>query len=150
MKPFYLDPRGWGMDQAFLVIERPPNRAPLTDADLAQMKVTRERAAEIIARLNADRDRALRSTGMGSYRVMLRRDLTTHMDFSDLPVLSAGNSEELEQKLHVLRVIESYVLAFFDHSVRGMNVTIPGVASDAKLDSAIEGVERFGSAKRPE
>ena len=40
MKPYYLDVRGWGMDQAFMFIERPPNREPPTDADLAEMKVT--------------------------------------------------------------------------------------------------------------
>ena len=31
MKPFYLDAQGWGMDQAFMFIERPPNREPLTE-----------------------------------------------------------------------------------------------------------------------
>ena len=28
MKPFYLDVRGWGMNQAFMLMERPPNRGP--------------------------------------------------------------------------------------------------------------------------
>jgi len=84
MKPFYLDVQDWGMNQAFMLIERPPNREPLTDCDLSAMKITRARAMELIARLNADRDRALRSTGKGSYRVVLRRSVTTHMDFSDL------------------------------------------------------------------
>ena len=150
MKPFYLDARGWGMDQSFLFLERPPNRAPLTDADLAQMKVTRERAAEIIARLNADRDRVLGSTGKGSYRVILRSDLTTHMSFSDLPALSAANGEELTQRTHVMRIIQSYVLAFFDRFVRGTDVTIPGATPNSQRDPVIENIEQFASAKRPE
>jgi hypothetical protein len=70
MKPFYLDAHDWGMNQAFMLIERPPNRE-LTDSDLTAMKLTRARAMELIARLNSQRDRALRSTGSGSYRVLL-------------------------------------------------------------------------------
>jgi hypothetical protein len=30
MKPFYLDVQGWGMNQAFMLIERPPNRLRTT------------------------------------------------------------------------------------------------------------------------
>ena len=113
MKPLYLDVHNWGMNQAFMLIERPPNREPLTDNDLSAMKMTRARAMELIARLNADRDRALRSTGMGSYRVLLRRNVTTHMDFSDLQVLSAKNSIELDHRMRVLALVRSYTLAFF-------------------------------------
>ncbi|HVW07994.1 MAG TPA: hypothetical protein VHC90_05400 [Bryobacteraceae bacterium] len=147
MKPFYLDARGWGMDQPFLLLERPPNTAPLTDADLAQMHVTLERAKEVVARLNEDRDRALRSTGTGSYRVLLRRDDTTHMDFSDLRVLSAKDDEELEQRMHVLAAIRSYTLAFFDRYLRGAEAPL---LDSAKTDPLIQAVMKFAPGKRPE
>lgn len=146
MKPFYLDVRGWGMNQAFMLIERPPNREPLSDADLAEMKVTRERATDIITRLNANRDNILRSTGMGSYRVLLQRKLTTHMDFSDLPLLSAGNSTERQRCSDVLRVAGGYTRAFFDQYLRGTKAPI---LEQNATDRLIEAVERFGPAKRP-
>ena len=146
MKPFYLDAQGWGMDQAFMLIERPPNREPLTDGDLAAMKITRARATEFIARLNDDRERALRSTGIGSYRVLLRRTMTTHMDFSDLQILSAKNGIQLSQRLQVLKLVRSYTLAFFERYVRGMQT--PLLDRDP-TNEFIESIERFGPAKRP-
>jgi predicted dienelactone hydrolase len=146
MKPFYLDARGWGMNQAFMLIERPPNREPLTDADLAAMKLTRPRAMELIQRLNVSRDRVLRSTGTGSYRVLLQRSVTMHMDFSDLQLLGARNTADLEQRIHVLTVVRSYTLAFFDKYVRGMKAPL---LDRSAPDQLIESVERFGPAKRP-
>lgn len=146
MKPFYLDVRNWGMNQAFMLIERPPNREPLTDGDLSAMKMTRARAMEFVARLNADRDRALRSTGMGSYRVLLRRNMTTHMDFSDLPVLSAKTGIELEHRMRVLALVRSYTLAFFDKYVRNMRAPL---LDRSTPDQVLESVERFNPAKRP-
>jgi hypothetical protein len=146
MKPFYLDAQGWGMDQAFMFIERPPNREPLTDADLAELKVTRDRATEILKRLNASRDRVLGSTGTGSYRVLLQRKMTTHIDFSDLPLLAAKDQEELQRRLDVIGVVRSYTRAFFDKYVRTMKEPL--------LDSGvpnplIESVERFDPTRRP-
>ncbi len=146
MKPFSLDVQNWGMNQAFMLIERPPNREPLTDSDLSAMKMTRARATEFIARLNADRDRALQSTGLGSYRILLRRSVTTHMDFSDLQVLSAKDSIELNKRMRVLALVRSYTLAFFDKHVRGMNV--PLLDRNAP-DQVLESVEKFGPARRP-
>lgn len=146
MKPFYLDAQGWGMNQAFMLIERPPNHEPLTDSDLSAMKMTRSRAMEFIARLNADRDRALRSTGTGSYRVLLRRNVTTHMDFSDLMVLSAKNDIELEQRMRVLALVRSYTLAFFDRYVRGMKAPL---LDRSTPDQVLESVEKFSPASRP-
>jgi hypothetical protein len=146
MKPFYLDVRGWGMNQAFMLIERPPNREPLTDQDLSAMKMTRARAMGFIAQLNDDRTRALRSTGMGSYRVLLRRSVTTHMDFSDLPLLSAKNDIELNQRMRVMELIRSYTLAFFDKHVRGMKAPLLDRSTPGQV---LESVERFRPAKRP-
>lgn len=145
MKPFYLDVANWGMNQAFMLMERPPNREPLTESDLSAMKLTRPRAMELIARLNADRDRALRSTGMGSYRVLLRRSVTTHMDFSDLPVLSAQNSADLDHRLRVLARVRSYTLAFFDRYVREPKTPL---LDRRTPDEIIESVEKFTPGKR--
>ncbi|MCW5981379.1 MAG: hypothetical protein KIT09_25060 [Bryobacteraceae bacterium] len=146
MKPFYLDVHNWGMNQAFMLIERPPNREPLTDADLSAMNITRSRATELIARLNADRDRALRSTGMGSYRVLLRRNVTTHMDFSDLQVLSAKNSIDLDLRIRVLTLVRSYTLAFFDRYVRGLKAPL---LDRCTPDQILESVEKFSPVMRP-
>lgn len=145
MKPLYLDVHDWGMNQAFMLIERPPNREPLTDSDLSAMKMTRARAMELIARLNADRDRALRSTGMGSYRVLLRRNVTTHMDFSDLQVLSAKNSIELDHRMRVLALVRSYTLTFFDKYLRGMKAPL---LDRSTPDEVLESVQKFSPAKR--
>ena len=145
MKPLYLDVHDWGMNQAFMLIERPPNREPLTDSDLSAMKMTRARAMELIARLNADRDRALRSTGMGRYRVLLRRNVTTHMDFSDLQVLSAKNSIELDHRMRVLALVRSYTLTFFDKYLRGMKAPL---LDRSTPDEVLESVQKFSPAKR--
>lgn len=146
MKPFYLDVRGWGMNQAFMLIERPPNREPLSDQDLSAMKMTRARAMEFIAQLNTDRTRALQATGMGSYRVLLRRSATTHMDFSDLPLLSANNGMELNQRRRVMQLINSYTVAFFDRHVRGIKAPILDRTAPGQV---LESVERFPPARRP-
>jgi hypothetical protein len=146
MKPYYLDARGWGMDQAFMFIERPPNREPPTAAELAEMKLTRAQAKELIERLNANRDRVLRSTGMGSYRVLIQRNMTSHMDFSDLPLLAAKNDAELRKRLDVMKVVRSYTRAFFDKYVRGMKQTL---LESSVPDPLIESIERFAPARRP-
>ena len=145
MKPFYLDVHEWGMNQAFMLIERPPNREPLMDSDSAAMKLTRARAVELIARLNSQRDRALRSTERGSYGVLLRRSVTTHMDFSDLQVLSAQNSIQLNQRMQVLALVTSYTRAFLDRYVRGVKVPL---LDRGKPNEVLESVKRFSPSKR--
>jgi hypothetical protein len=146
MKPFYLDVRGWGMNQAFMLMERPPNRGPLSDADVSELRLTRARAMDLIGRLNADRDRVMRSNGTESYRVLLRREVTTHGDFSDVQMLTARNNAELALRLHVLRLIRSYTRAFFDRHVRGLSAAL---LDHATPDEILESVERFGPAQRP-
>ena len=145
MKPFYLDVHDWGMNQAFMLIERPPNGEPLTDSDLAGMKLTRARAMELISRLNSQRDRIMRSTGRGSYRVLLRRSLTTHMDFSDLPVLSAQNRIELNQRMQVFAVLRTYTRAFFDRHLRDKKAPL---LDGGQPNEVLEAVERFSPSKR--
>lgn len=104
------------------------------------MKLTRERAVRLIATLNLQRDRTLQSTGAGSYRILLRRSATTHMDFSDLRVLSAENHMERNQRLQVLALVTSYTRAFFDRHVRGAKASL---LDRAEPNEILESVERF-------
>ena len=46
-KPFYLDARGWGLDQSFMLILRDPPTRPLSDAEVAAMKMSRQRLEQI-------------------------------------------------------------------------------------------------------
>lgn len=109
------------------------------------MKMTRLQADELIARLKARQDSILRSTGKGSYRVVLERDRTTHMDFSDLPVLQARDRTEAETRVRVLGLVRSYTRAFFDKHLRGTKAPL----LDGKVASEfLEAVQRFEPAKR--
>ena len=85
--PYYLDARGWGMDQAFMLIARAPRTDPPKEEELAAMKLTRRQAEDLLERLKARQDATLRNTGKGSYRVVLESKTTTHADFGDLPHL---------------------------------------------------------------
>jgi len=146
MRPFYLDPRGWGMDQAFMLMARAAPKGPVPDEELAKMKVTRRQAEEILARLRGYQDRALRSTGRGSYRVVLESKTTTHMDFSDLPALGARDATEAETRWRTLEVIRTYTRAFFDKYVRGAAAPFLAAKPAGEL---VESVEKFPPATPP-
>lgn len=146
MAPFYLDAQGWGMDQPFMLIERAPRAEPPSDQELAGMKVSRSRAAEIVERLKANRDRVLRSTAKGSYLVLLQRAATAHMDFSDLRILGARDHAEMEARERVLTVVRGYTRAFFDKHVRGMDAPVLDRKPD---DPIVEAVHKFAPSKRP-
>ena len=146
MQPYYLDVRGWGMDQAFMFIERAPRKEQPSDTELAAMKLTRARVNEIRKRLDANRDRALRATGKGSYHVLLQSSSTTHMDFGDLQILGAKDRSERERRERVMGIIRSYTRAFFDKFL--METKSPFLEGRAG-DPLVEGVEFFGPAKRP-
>ncbi|MBV9769017.1 MAG: hypothetical protein JOZ32_05555 [Bryobacterales bacterium] len=142
--PFYLDPRGRGIDQPFMFIERALRTTPPTDDELAAMKVTRDRLTEIAAALMAYRDRVLRSTGT-TYHVILQSNTTTHMDFSDFPILSAGNTIEADTHMRIMAVVRDYTRAFFDRYLKEARSPL----LDGKASSLfVEGIERFGSAKQ--
>jgi pimeloyl-ACP methyl ester carboxylesterase len=144
--PYYLDGRGWGMDQAFLLIERAADTAPPTDEELAAMKMTRSQADEVLARLKARHDAALRNTGKGSYWVVLENKTTTHADFTDLPLLQARDAAEADKRIRILGVVRSYTRAFFDQNLKGMKSTVldHNVASEF-----VVAVQRFEPAKGP-
>ena len=145
-RPLFLDVRGWGMDQAFLLILHDPPTRPLTDEQVAQMKMPRPRIEAIVKRLDADQEAALRNTGHGSYRVTLRSEKTSHMDFSDLPLLGARDRADAEERAAILATVRSYVLAFFDKCLRGMK---PELLDQAPTSEFVEAVQRFEPARFP-
>ncbi len=144
-QPYFLDARGWGMDQAFMLIERSSRTEPPTDQELAAMKLTRARVTEIRKRLDSRRDRALRATGKGTVRVALQRGETSHMDFSDIPLLGASNPAERAMRERVLSVVKSYTRAFFDLHLKGLKSPL----LDAGMsDQLVEAVQKFRPTKR--
>jgi pimeloyl-ACP methyl ester carboxylesterase len=144
MKPFYLDARGRGMDQPFMFIERAPRTSPPTDEELVQMKITQARLNEILSGLRAYKDRALRSTGT-TFHVILRQDTTTHMDFSDLPILSASNVTDAHTRTQIMAVVRAYTRAFFDRYL--MKAKTP-LLDDKPTNQFVDAVEKFGPAKQ--
>jgi hypothetical protein len=145
MQPFYLDPRGWGMDQPFMLIQRASDSAPPSDQDLAAMKLTRQQGDDLLIQLRHNQDAALRGAGRGSYKVILNNTKTTHMDFSDLPFLGARTPSESDTRARVLAVVRNWTLAFFDETLRGGKARVLVSKSPSEL---IEGVQRFPPAKR--
>src|SRR5215470_5473133 len=146
-RPLFLDDRGWAMDQAFMLILHDPPTRPLTDEQVAQTKMPRQRVEALVRRVDADQEAALRNTGRGSYRVRLRSEKVTHMDFSDLPLLGAHDRSDVEKRAAILVTVKSYVLAFFDHYVRGLNSEL--LNETAVTNEFVDTVQRFGPAEFP-
>ena len=145
-RPLFLDVRGWAMDQAFMLILHDAPTRPLTDEQVAKMKMPRQRIEAIIKRLDADQDAALRNTGEGSYRVRLRSEKTSHMDFSDLPLLGARERTDAEKRAAILAAVRSYTLAFFDKYLRGMK---PALLDQPPTSEFVEAIQRFEPARFP-
>jgi hypothetical protein len=145
-KPLYLDVRGWAMDQAFMFILHDARTARLTDEQVAEMKMPRERMEQIVRRLDEYQETVLRSTGNGSYRVRLQSKIATHMDFSDFPLLAAHDRADAEKRSGVLATVRSYTLAFFDKYLRGMK---PALLDHAPTSKFVEEVQRFEPARAP-
>lgn len=146
-RPLFLDDRGWGMDQAFMLILHDPPTRPLTDEQVAQMKMPRQRVEALVRKLDADEEQALRNTGRGSYRVRLRSDQVGHLDFSDLPLLGSHDRSEAEKRTAILATVRSYVLAFFDQYVRGVDSEL--LNRTAPMNEFVDSVQRFESVKFP-
>lgn len=145
-RPLFLDARGWAMDQAFMFILRDPATRPLTDADVAQMQMPRNRIETIVRKLEEDQDSALRNTGKGSYRVRLRTEKTSHMDFSDLSLLAARDRADAEKRTAVLATVRSYALAFFDKYLRDRK---PTLLDQPPTNDFVETLQKFEPAKFP-
>ena len=147
MRPYFLDPGGWGMDQAFMLILHDPPPRPLTDAQVAQMKMPRQRIEALVKRLETDQEAALRNTGKGSYRVRLQSEKVSHMDFSDLPLLGAHDPSDAEKRVAILATVRSYTLAFFNQYLRGLNSDL--LNETAPTNDFVDAVQRFQPAKFP-
>jgi predicted dienelactone hydrolase len=144
MRPFNLDFRDWGMDQAFMLIERSAPPGPLSEKDLADLKLTRDGAENLLARLHAYQDLALRSTGKGSYRIVLDRNATTHMDFSDLSLIAASATPDAERPARVMQIIRGYTRAFFDKTLKGLPApSLEGSRFDATRPRFVQSIEFF-------
>jgi hypothetical protein len=146
MQPFYLDPRGWGMDQAYMLIERARRSTPPSDRDLKGMGLTSPKALDLIARLVADHDTALGRTAKGSYDIVLTNQNTTHMDFSDLGILGAQSTAELQMKEGFLQTVEKYTLAFFNQNLRGAPEPLIDNPTPSGL---VVGIRRFKPGSSP-
>ncbi len=144
--PYYLDSSGWGMDQAFMLIQRSPETGPPPAEELAAMKMTLAQAEAILARLEAYQQSALKNTGKGSYHILIDNKRTTHMHFSDLPLLQASDIEEAETAVQVLAIVRSYTLAFFDKMLRG---TRSALLEGSVPVAFVDGVHHFKPGKRP-
>ena len=145
-RPFFLDVRGWGMDQAFMFILRDAPTHRLSDEEVAKMKMTRQQIEGLVARLDEYQETALRNTGKGSYRVRLRNSMTTHEDFSDLPLLAARDPADIERKTRILAVLRSYTLAFFDVYLRGMKGALLDEPGPSEF---VEAVKKYPPARTP-
>ena len=146
-RPLFLDDRGWAMDQAFMLILHDPPTRPLTDEQVAEMKMPRQRIEALVRKVDADQEAALRNTGKGSYRVRLRSEKVAHMDFSDLPLLGAHDRSDAERRTAILATVRSYVLAFFDQYLRGVNSDL--LNGTASMNEFVDSVQRFEPAKFP-
>jgi predicted dienelactone hydrolase len=116
MQPFYLGSDGIGMKQPFLLFERVRDVAP-DEADAASIGMTLPELNALISRLRRDKQNALAATG-GSYHVLLKFDSSSHMSFSDLPLLQAKNDLESAAARRVLQVTCRYTREFFDKTLR--------------------------------
>ncbi len=144
--PFHPDSSGWGMDQPFLLLTRERDTPP-TDSELEAMQMTRPQAEALIARLKAAQEAALSSTGGGGYKVLLKYGLTSHMSFSDLPVLEASDETEADRQSRLLNVIRLYTRIFFDEE---FGQAKRGALKDLPPSEFVETVRYFEPAKRGE
>jgi hypothetical protein len=118
MQPFYPGPDGVGMKQAFLLFERARN-VTLHETDAADVGMSLSKLNTLVKSLRRKKETALAATG-GSYHVLLHFDSSSHMSFSDLPLLQAKNDTEAASASRVLQVTCRYTREFFDKTLRQM------------------------------
>jgi len=144
-RPFRLEAGGWGTNQRFMLMQRASESGPPPDEELAAMKITRERAMGLLARLDSDHDAALQSVRGGSYEVVLNTSITTHMDFTDLPILGAPTQADSDLHARVLSVVRTWTLAFFDQSLRAKRASLLDQPAGGDV---VQSVRRF-NLRRP-
>jgi pimeloyl-ACP methyl ester carboxylesterase len=138
MQPFYLGPDSIGMKQPFLLFERVRN-VPPDEADAASMSMTLPELLALVKRLRKNKEIALASTG-GSYHVLLQFDSSSHMSFSDLPILQAKTAVEAAAAYRILQVTCRYTREFFDKTLK--KIAAPLFEGRKKLNY-IDSVQRY-------
>lgn len=146
-RPLFLDDHDWSMDQAFMFILHDPPTRRLTDEEIAEMKMPRQRVEALIRKLDGDQDAALRNTGGGSYRVRLRSEKVSHIDFSDLPLLGAHDRSDAEKRAAILATVRKYGRAFFNQYLKGEDSAL--LKDTAPADEFVLTFERFAPARFP-
>jgi predicted dienelactone hydrolase len=141
--PYYLDDRGWGMNQRFMLIVRNMPREEPSPEDLAAVKMTLAQARELVDKLHARQDACLRNTG-GAFRVLMEAATTTHADFGDLPFLQATTPQEADVRARILDAVRRVTRSFFDDALKGESSPI---LQGRSLPPFIEAVQRFEPAK---
>ena len=145
--PYYLDGRGWGMNQRFMLIVRNAPREQPSDEELAAMHMTREQAQQLLDKLDARQEASLRRTGGGAYRVLMDAANTTHADFGDLPFLQSATAREAEARAQILESVRTLTRAFFDKALKGLRP--PLLEAGAALPRFVEAVQTFEPALPP-
>ena len=142
--PYYLDSRGWGMTQSFMLIVRNTPREQPSPEELAAMHMTLEQAQQLLAKLAARQDASLRRTGGGAYRVLIDAAKTTHADFGDLPFLQSATPSEAEGHAQILESVRTITRAFFDKALKGSR---PPLLEGRGLPKFVEAVQAFEPAQ---
>jgi platelet-activating factor acetylhydrolase isoform II len=145
--PYYLDSRGWGMNQSFMLIVRNTPREQPSDKELAAMQMTLEQTQPLLVELDARQDASLRLTGGGAYRVLIDAANTTHADFGDLPFLQSATPREAEIRAQVLGSVRTITRAFFDKTLKRLRP--PVLEGSGGLPRFVEAVQTFEAAPRP-
>jgi dienelactone hydrolase len=117
MQPFYREPNGLGITQRYLLFERDLN-AKLSEADATSMDMRLDELLLVVDSLRRMKTAALAATG-GSFHLLLNFRSSTHMSFSDVPLLQADDDTQFADALRVLRVTCRYTREFFDKTLRG-------------------------------
>jgi hypothetical protein len=69
------------------------------------------------------------------------------MDFTDLALLGARDSADAEKRTMILATVRSYVLAFFDQYLKGVNSDL--LNQTAPPNEFLDTVQKFEPARFP-
>src|SRR5262249_44329848 len=98
--------------------ELAPWLPPPTDDELATAKQTREQANKDAQEAELRRDRTFRKMSAGMYLVTVKGAM--HNSFSDMPFISPERYSNIKiDAARALTITNAYILAFFDHYLRG-------------------------------
>ncbi|HZT43067.1 MAG TPA: hypothetical protein VFA07_12940 [Chthonomonadaceae bacterium] len=108
-----------------------PHIPPPTEAELANMKLTREQYDALVQKYQKNQDDSLARMPGGSYRVSVETPGFTHRSFMDLPLLKAGDDPAAtERNLRNLEIVIAYTRAFFDRTLKGIQPTLLDLPAD--------------------